>query len=268
MHGLQLVLPLDQPLFMYQKEGGCNSSDITLRMDGTLVAPTDFRVLGKAENWVSFDQVSGGSIIGGSLDAKGSALWVCKAYAGTNCPNGATTLSITNSNNIRISGLLSLNSQLYHIVINRCQDVIVEGIKVIASGNSLNIDGIHVQQSMNVKIINSSIKTGMIVCPFALPPTTCGLKVSLAARIGSLGKDMEEEGVQNVTVKNTIFKDSSIEFLNVEMIILQFEEEYIEVKMPNIAKYAALCWPNPEMLHCCDSPSTADSEQRRTQGLG
>ncbi|KAK4856925.1 hypothetical protein QYF36_022715 [Acer negundo] len=53
--------------------GGCKSSDITLQIDGTLVAPADFRVLGQAVNWVSFDQVTGVSIIGGSLDAKGSA---------------------------------------------------------------------------------------------------------------------------------------------------------------------------------------------------
>ncbi|KAI9195211.1 hypothetical protein LWI28_012722 [Acer negundo] len=191
--------------------GSCKSSDITLRIDGTLVAPADFRVLGQAENWISFDQVTGVSIIGGSLDAKGSALWVCKAQSGTNCPNGATTLSITNSNNIRINGLFSLNSQLYHIVINRCQDVLVEAIKVIASGNSPNTDGIHVQQSMDVKIINSSIKTGDD-CVSIGPATnnlwiegvTCGPGHGIS--IGSLGKDMEEEGVQNVTVKNTVFK--------------------------------------------------------------
>ncbi|TXG71875.1 hypothetical protein EZV62_000454 [Acer yangbiense] len=161
-------------------KGGCKSSDITLRIDGTLVAPADFRVLGQAENWVSFDQVTGVSIIGGSLDAKGSALWVCKAQAGTNCPNGAT-------------------------------DVLVEGIKVIASGNSPNTDGIHVQQSKNVKIINSSIKTGddcISIGPATnnlwIEGVTCGPGHGI--NIGSLGKDMEEEGVQNVTVKNTVFR--------------------------------------------------------------
>lgn len=70
------------------------------------------------------------------------------------------TLSITKSNNIRIKGLLSLNSQMYHIVINRCQDVLVEGAMIIAAGDSPNTDGIHVQQSRNVMIKNSSIKTG------------------------------------------------------------------------------------------------------------
>lgn len=70
------------------------------------------------------------------------------------------TLSFINSNNININGLLSLNSQMFHIVINGCQNVKVEGIKVIAAGDSPNTDGIHVQLSTNVEIINSSIKTG------------------------------------------------------------------------------------------------------------
>ncbi|KAH7573676.1 hypothetical protein ACOSP7_007478 [Xanthoceras sorbifolium] len=190
--------------------GGCKSSDITIQIDGTLVAPADYRVLGKADNWLSFDQVSGVSFIGGALDARGSALWVCKAAGTNDCPNGATTLSITNSNNIRINGLLSLNSQLYHIVINRCENVLVEDIKVIASGNSPNTDGIHVQQSMNVKIIKSSIKTGddcVSIGPATnnlwIESVTCGPGHGIS--IGSLGKEMEEEGVQNVTVTKTVF---------------------------------------------------------------
>lgn len=81
-------------------EGPCKSLDITLRIDGTLVAPLDYNVLGKFENWISFDKVSGVSILGGSLDAKGSALWACKA-SGSHCPDGAT-VSICSVPNIHI----------------------------------------------------------------------------------------------------------------------------------------------------------------------
>ncbi|KAJ4722322.1 polygalacturonase-like [Melia azedarach] len=190
-------------------KGDCKNSDTTFRIDGTLVAPMDYRVLGQADNWLSFEGVSGVSIIGGALDAKGSGLWACKA-AGSNCPKGATTLSITNSNNIRINRLLSLNSQMFHIVINRCQDVHVEGVKIIAAGDSPNTDGFHVQLSTNVMIDNSSIKTGDD-CVSIGPGTknlwiervTCGPGHGIS--IGSLAKDMNEPGVQNVTVKNTIF---------------------------------------------------------------
>lgn len=70
------------------------------------------------------------------------------------------TLSFVNSNNIRIDGLLSLNSQMFHVVINGCQNVKVQGVRVIAAGDSPNTDGIHVQLSTDVVITNSSIKTG------------------------------------------------------------------------------------------------------------
>lgn len=70
-------------------KGDCKNLDITFRIDGTLVAPADYRVLGRNGNWLSFEGVTGVSIIGGALDAKGSALWACKR-AGTKCPSGAT----------------------------------------------------------------------------------------------------------------------------------------------------------------------------------
>lgn len=69
--------------------GNCKSYDITFKIDGTLVAPTDYQVLGKVQNWLSFEGVSGVSIIGGALDAKGDSLWACKSTS-KNCPNGAT----------------------------------------------------------------------------------------------------------------------------------------------------------------------------------
>ena len=69
-------------------------------------------------------------------------------------------LGFTNSNNIMINGLTSLNSQMYHIVIIGCNNVKLQGVKVSASGNSPNTDGIHVQLSSGVSIMNSKISTG------------------------------------------------------------------------------------------------------------
>ncbi|MBA0870409.1 hypothetical protein Goshw_012000 [Gossypium schwendimanii] len=126
-----------------------------------IVAPLDYGVLGKSDNWFSFEGVSGVSIIGrGTFDAKGPSLWACKAPNSNSCPSGARTLSFTNSNNIRINGLAFLNSQMFHIVINGCQNVHLRGVKIVAAGNSPNIDGIHVQLLRNVEILNTFIKTG------------------------------------------------------------------------------------------------------------
>ncbi|MBA0697980.1 hypothetical protein Goari_021494, partial [Gossypium aridum] len=138
--------------------GKCNNA-ISFRIDGTLVAPADYRIIGKADNWISFQYVDGVSIYGGKLDAKGTGLWACK-NSGKACPSGATTLSFSNSKNVVVDRLTSLNSQMFHIVINGCHNVKMQGVTIIASGNSPNTDGIHVQLSSGVTILNSNIQTG------------------------------------------------------------------------------------------------------------
>lgn len=70
------------------------------------------------------------------------------------------SLRFSNSDNIVVSGLTSLNSQLYHVVFNGCNNVKVQGVTLSASGNSPNTDGIHVQLSSGVTILNSRIRTG------------------------------------------------------------------------------------------------------------
>ncbi|GMN66698.1 hypothetical protein TIFTF001_035769 [Ficus carica] len=55
------------------------------QIDGTLVAPPDYRIPSKADNWPGFHTVSGVSIVGGALDARGAALRACKATA-SDCP--------------------------------------------------------------------------------------------------------------------------------------------------------------------------------------
>ncbi|KAB2631106.1 polygalacturonase-like [Pyrus ussuriensis x Pyrus communis] len=190
------------PTAIVFKGDNYKSPGITLRIYGTLVASFDYRILDQADNWLSFKTVIGVSIIGGALDTKGTSLWACKLARSTDCPSEATTqsLSFTNSKNIRIHGLMLLNSQMFHIVINGCQDVNIQGVKITAAGNSPNTDGIHVQLSRNVAIFDTSIKTGDDCVNW---PRHQRL-VDRAHIV--LGKDLEEEGVQNVTVKDAIFK--------------------------------------------------------------
>ncbi|XP_022744167.1 polygalacturonase-like [Durio zibethinus] len=189
--------------------GQCNNNAITIRIDGTLVAPADYRVFENANNWISFQNVDGVSIFGGILDGKGTGLWACK-NSGKDCPSGATSLSFSNSKNVFIIGLTSLNSQMFHIVINGCQNVKMQEVKVSAAGNSPNTDGIHVQLSSSVTILNSRIQTGddcVSIGPGAtnlwMENIACGPGHGIS--IGSLGKDQNEAGVLNVTVKTATF---------------------------------------------------------------
>ncbi|KAI5583137.1 hypothetical protein POPTR_007G144200v4 [Populus trichocarpa] len=190
-------------------QGPCKNNAISIRIDGTLVAPSDYGVLGRTKNWLIFEHVNGVTISGGTLDGQGAGLWSCK-NSGKDCPSGATSLEFSNSNNIAITGLASLNSQMFHIVINACQNVKVQGVRVSAAGDSPNTDGIHVQSSTGVTILNSRIGTGDDCV--SIGPGTSNLWIENVAcgpghgiSIGSLGKDSQEAGVQNVTVKTTTF---------------------------------------------------------------
>ncbi|KAG5562487.1 hypothetical protein RHGRI_005272 [Rhododendron griersonianum] len=154
----------------------CKNSHITIRINGTLVAPSDYRVLGNANNWLLFEQ----------------------------------TLEFSKSNNILISGLTSVNSQMFHTVIYRCTNVKVQAMKISASANSPNTDGIHVESSSTVSIYNSMIATGDDC--ISIGPGTSNLWIENIAcgpghgiSIGSLGKKFQEAGVRNVTVSRVAF---------------------------------------------------------------
>ncbi|KAF8043432.1 hypothetical protein BT93_A1692 [Corymbia citriodora subsp. variegata] len=191
--------------------GPCKSRHVSVRMGGaTLVGPPDYRVLGGSSSWLNFDGVSNTSVHGGVLDANGSSLWACKD-SGRDCPNGATTLSFTNSNNIRIKDLTSMDSQMFHISINRCRNVHVQGVRVKADGDSPNTDGIHVQLSSNVLILRSDIATGddcISIGPGTRNLTIHGVRCGPGhgISIGSLARSENEPGVQNIIVKNTTFQ--------------------------------------------------------------
>lgn len=68
----------------------CQNKRITIRIDGTLVAPSDYRVIANEGNWLFFQHVNGVTINGGILDGQGTGLWACKNSGEDKCPSGAT----------------------------------------------------------------------------------------------------------------------------------------------------------------------------------
>ncbi|KAF9612183.1 hypothetical protein IFM89_038441 [Coptis chinensis] len=191
--------------------GPCKNNATSFQIDGTLVAPS-YNVLGNTATWIMFRKVTGLSISGGTLDGQGTSYWACRK-AGKSCPVGARSLSFNYGSNIVIRSLTSINSQNIHIAINNCNNVLVQGMKIVAPADSPNTDGIRVQKSTGLTIMATSIKTGDD-CVSAGPGTrnlwiegtNCGPGHGIS--IGSLGRDMVEDGVQNVTVKNAIFTGS------------------------------------------------------------
>ncbi|KAG6394807.1 hypothetical protein SASPL_145397 [Salvia splendens] len=179
--------------------------------------PVSFRLLppymcpreGNSNHWLTFKSVTGVSIRGGTLDGLGANLWACKD-SGKKCPEGATSMTFLNSNKIRINGLTSINSQKFHIIFDGCNNAKLQNIKISAPDESPNTDGIHTARSSLVSITNSRIATGGDC--ISMSPGTSNVFVQNVAcgpghgiSIGSLGWELNEAGVENVTVKSCVF---------------------------------------------------------------
>lgn len=78
-----------------QFTGPCKNGAITVRIDGILVAPSNYYVLGNSQFWLRFYGIQGVTIVGGTLDAQGAGLWACKSKGSNHCPDGATVLVIS-----------------------------------------------------------------------------------------------------------------------------------------------------------------------------
>ncbi|KAL1807901.1 hypothetical protein ACET3Z_024891 [Daucus carota] len=183
--------------------GPCKNK-IIVQIDGTIVAPADYRALGSTGNWILFTRVNRVAVIGGTLDARGAAFWKCRK-SGKNCPQGAISLTFKWGNDLRISGLTSINSQAAHLMIKRCNNVMVRNVRLNAPDQSPNTDGIHLYASTGVTITGTTIRTGDD-CVSIGPGTKnlwmeriqCGPGHGVS--IGSLGKYANEAGVQNITL--------------------------------------------------------------------
>ncbi|XP_022989669.1 polygalacturonase-like [Cucurbita maxima] len=191
--------------------GPCKNQ-ITFRIDGTLVAPSDYRGLGNSDSWILFSKVNKVFVVGGTLDARGASYWACKR-SGKSCPVGAPSMTFNWANNIVINGLTSINSRQTHLVINACKKVLVQNVKAIAPDQSPNTDGIHVQTSMDVTITSSTLQTGddcvsIGAGTYNLFMTNLKCGPGHGVSIGSLGKELNEDGVQNITLKDSIFTGS------------------------------------------------------------
>ncbi|KAJ8458171.1 hypothetical protein OPV22_031097 [Ensete ventricosum] len=182
-------------------KGPCKNNATRIFVDGTLVAPSTYCAV---PNWLLFMAVRGLSIFGGTIDGQGQAFWACRK-AGRRCPQGAMSLTVAKSKKVLISGLTSLNSELFHIAIFGSSSIQIQGATISAPAHSPNTDGIHIQKSSDVTVIDTSIETGDDCISIGEGTTNVWIeKVSCGPghgiSIGSLGGTPSEAGVQNITV--------------------------------------------------------------------
>eukprot|EP00257_Ricinus_communis_P009888 XP_002529095.2 polygalacturonase [Ricinus communis] len=188
--------------------GPCKNK-ISFWIDGKIIAPTNYWSFGTSGFWILFYKVSRVTIHGGTLDARGASFWACKR-AGKVCPPGARSISFVGSSDVVVSGLTSMNSQMFHIAIHKSHNIVLQKLKIIAPSLSPNTDGLHMQSSTGITIKDSTITTGDDC--ISLGPGSQNIWIQRIAcgpghgiSIGSLAQYKNEEGVQNVTVANVVF---------------------------------------------------------------
>uniref|UniRef100_A0A1J3JIK4 Polygalacturonase n=1 Tax=Noccaea caerulescens TaxID=107243 RepID=A0A1J3JIK4_NOCCA len=182
---------------------------ITFKIDGKLVAPKDNWSIGNSGYWILFAKVNRILVYGGTIDARGASHWSCRKKGG-HCPQGARSISFSWCNNVILHGLTSLRSQNIHVAVHRSTNIRIQNIRIRAPSGSPNTDGIHVQSSSGVTISGGTIATGDDCVALSqgsrniwIERVNCGPGHGIS--IGSLGEYANEEGVENVTVRSSVF---------------------------------------------------------------
>ncbi|GER34188.1 pectin lyase-like superfamily protein [Striga asiatica] len=168
--------------------GPCRNR-ILFEMAGTIVAPDNYYAIGNSPYWILFYRVSGLTLVGGTIDARGSEFWSCRRGRYNRCPGGARTM---------------------HVTIGHSSNIRLRNVRVTAPSGSPNTDGIHIASSRGVTVTDTIIKTGddcVSIGPGSmnvwLERIGCGPGHGIS--VGSLGDSYNEDGVQNVTVTNSVF---------------------------------------------------------------
>lgn len=191
-------------------EGPCQSC-LIFQIDGTLIAPDGPKAWKPKKDqldWVVFMNIDGMSLQGsGLIDGRGQKWWNLHKR-----PDKA--ISFHSSSDLSIVGLRVKNSSKFHIVFNECTNVHVEWISIKAPADSPNTDGIHLEKTDNVKISNSFISCGDDCISIGtqshnveIRNVTCGPSHGIS--IGSLGRDKSRACVSNITVSDSIIRDST-----------------------------------------------------------
>ncbi|KAL6573426.1 hypothetical protein OROHE_001885 [Orobanche hederae] len=169
--------------------GPCRNR-ILFEISGTIVAPDNYNVIGNSAFWILFHKVSRLTVVGGTIDAKGSKFWSCRRGRFNRCPGGARgpsesqdrpwlsdlhnlyssgtpginvllppllvyILLATSNGRMQFSphGLMQLFCDLQSMSFEWCINVIVRGLR---SFNSQTIH-ISINHSSNVKVQNVKI---------------------------------------------------------------------------------------------------------------
>ncbi|KAH7666575.1 Polygalacturonase protein [Dioscorea alata] len=204
--------------------GPCKPETV-FQVDGVLMPPDGpecWPETDSKQQWLVFYKLNGMTLTGkGTIEGNGEKWWnlPCKPHRG---PNGSTLpgpcdspalIRFFMSYNLRVRDLRIENSPQFHFKFDGCENVQIEGISINSPALSPNTDGIHVENTKSVFISNSFISNGddcISIGPgcsmVEIDNVTCGPSHGIS--IGSLGVHNSQACVSNITVRNTVIRNS------------------------------------------------------------
>ncbi|KAK8473696.1 hypothetical protein PHAVU_001G215900 [Phaseolus vulgaris] len=187
--------------------GPCQSL-MVLKVDGTLMppdGPESWPKNNSRHQWLVFYRINGMSMEGsGLIDGRGEKWWdlPCKPHK---------AIRFFMSSNLTVQGLRVKNSPQFHFRFDGCKNVHIESIYITAPKLSPNTDGIHIENTNDVKIYNSVISNGDDCVSIGsgcndvdIKNITCGPGHGIS--IGSLGNHNSRACVSNIMVRDSLIK--------------------------------------------------------------
>ncbi|KAK8913707.1 Exopolygalacturonase [Platanthera zijinensis] len=193
-------------------KGPCKSPNLSIHLAGALLAKEDLNLY--KPNWIEFQYINGLNLYGpGKMDGRGGAAWAkngCRQTDKSDCKTFPMNMVFSFVNNASISGITSIDSKYFHVMVFSCKNITIDSVTVTAPGDSPNTDGIHIAGSENVLVQSSTIGTGDDCISVGdntvnlnVTGVTCGPGHGIS--IGSLGRYPNEQDVVGLTVKNCTF---------------------------------------------------------------
>ncbi|CAN6446266.1 unnamed protein product [Victoria cruziana] len=196
--------------------------NIVFQLDGTILAPTSASAWGSGLlQWLEFTKLKGLTVQGqGVIDGRGAAWWggtqsydpVINAMLHSGMPSTKpTVLRFYGSTNVTVTGITIRNSPQCHLKFDTCTAVSVYNMTISSPGDSLNTDGIHLQNSVDVSVHHTnlacgddciSIQTGC--SNIRIHDINCGPGHGIS--IGGLGRENTRACVSNVTVRDIVLQ--------------------------------------------------------------
>ncbi|GER48598.1 pectin lyase-like superfamily protein [Striga asiatica] len=204
--------------------GPCGNG-LVFQIEGSLIPPDGPDSWSKIYNkrqWLVFYRVNGMTMQGGGvIDGKGEKWWnlPCKPHRGVNgttvsgpC-DSPVAIRFYGSSNLTVQGLKIRNSPQFHFRFDYCNSVRIDSLSIKSPATSPNTDGIHIENSNDVKIYNSIVANGDDCVSIGagsynvdIRNITCGPSHGIS--IGSLGMKNSRACVSNITVSDSVITQS------------------------------------------------------------